>query len=199
MPIAAIRIRSGQYGFGLTTGSRHATINRSAAAFDSCLVWLGIMDHPSDIPDQPRCAHDMRAEDPSQKPKIDDSRRALRILVVDDFVDAADGLAIYLARHGHAVRTAHDGFAALAAAADFAPQVILLDIGLPKLDGYRVAGQIRQQVALQNACLIAVTGYGQAKDMRAAHDAGFDHFLLKPINPAELLAILESLPTAAIE
>src|SRR5947207_14349378 len=153
------------------------------------------MAHSSDSPRQPHCAHDVRAEDPSRKPRDDDARRALRILVVDDFVDAADGLAVYLAKHGHAVRTAHDGLAALAAAADFAPQVILLDIGLPKLDGYRVAGQIRQQVSLQSACLIAVTGFGQTKDRHAAYDAGFNHFLVKPIDPAQLLAILKSLPT----
>src|SRR4051794_8525039 len=116
------------------------------------------MAHTSDNPRQPQRAHDVRADGPSRNPRNDDSRRELRILVVDDFVDAADGLAIYLARHGHLVRTAHDGLAALTAAADFAPQVILLDIGLPKLDGYRVAGQIRQQVALQSVCLIAVTG-----------------------------------------
>jgi|SRR3954471_11814349 DNA-binding response OmpR family regulator len=154
------------------------------------------MDHPSDRPDQPQCAHDMRAEGPSRKPRNDDSRRVLRILVVDDFVDAADGLAIYLAKHGHLVRTAHDGLAALTAAAEFAPQVILLDIGLPKLDGYRVAGQFRQQLSLQSACLIAVTGFGRPEDMRAAYDAGFNHFLVKPIDIAQLLAILNSLMTA---
>src|SRR6476659_8857750 len=115
----------------------------------------------------------MCAQGPSQEPKNDDVRRALRILVVDDFVDAADGLAIYLARHGHLLRKAHDGFAALTAAADFAPQVILLDIGLPRLGGYRVAGQFRQNLSLQSACLIAVTGFGRPEDRRAAYDAGF--------------------------
>jgi len=148
---------------------------------------------PSDGPRESLGAYKARAEGPSLGPKNDDVRRALRILVVDDFVDAADGLAIYLAKHGHLMRTAHDGHAALTAAAEFAPQVILLDIGLPKLDGFRVARQIRQQQSLQSACLIAVTGFGQPEDRRAAYDAGFDHFLVKPIDPTELLAILESL------
>ena len=169
----------------------------SAATLESRLVWQGIMaDLPSDDRRDPLGAHDVRAESPSLDPKNDDARRALRILVVDDFVDAADGLAIYLAKHGHLVRTAHDGLAALTAAAEFAPQVILLDIGLPKLDGFRVAGQIRQQLSLQSACLIAVTGFGRPEDMRLAHEAGFDHFLVKPIDCTRLLAILKSLISA---
>lgn len=152
---------------------------------------------PSDGPQAPLRANDLRAESPSQEPRNDDATRALRILVVDDLVDAADGLAIFLTRHGHMVRKAHDGHAALTAAADFAPQVILLDIGLPRLDGYRVAEQIRQQLSLQSACLIAVTGFGRAEDRRAAYDAGFDHFLLKPADPTQLLAILKSLVVAS--
>jgi len=119
-----------------------------------------------------------------------DARRALRILVVDDLVDAAESLAIYLRMVGHTVRTAYDGLAALAAASQFGPHVILLDIGLPKLDGYRVAEQIRQHAQLQSACLIAVSGYGQAADVEAARTAGFDHHCIKPVEPAALLAIL---------
>jgi DNA-binding response OmpR family regulator len=151
---------------------------------------------PSDGPQDPLRAHDVRAEGPSREPRNDDATRALRILVVDDLVDAADGLAIFLTKHGHMVRKAHDGHAALTAAADFAPQVILLDIGLPRLDGYRVAEQIRQQLSLQSVCLIAVTGFGRAEDMQAAYEAGFDHFLLKPADPTQLLAILQSLVAA---
>src|SRR5205823_1042376 len=172
-------IRAGQYGCGPTRLQCGARMTIPAAAFESRLVWEEIMVHrPSDGPRELLRAHELRAEGPSQEPKNDGESRALRILVVDDCVDAADGLAIYLAKHGHLVRTAHDGLTALTAAADFAPQVILLDIGLPKLDGFRVAGQIRQQLPLQSACLIAVTGFGQPADMRAVYDAGFDHFLL---------------------
>jgi len=152
---------------------------------------------PSDGPPGSLRAHEERAEGPPGEPRNDDATRAFRILVVDDLVDAADGLAIFLTKHGHMVRTAHDGHAALTAAADFAPQVILLDIGLPKLDGYRVAEQIRQELHLQSVCLIAVTGFGRAEDMRSAYDAGFDHFLLKPVDPTQLLAILKSLVAAS--
>src|SRR5262245_59226529 len=152
---------------------------------------------PSDGPQDLLRAHDLRAEGPSREPRNDDATRALRILVVDDLVDAADGLAIYLTKHCHLVRTAHDGHAALTAAADFAPQVILLDIGLPRLDGYHVAEQIRQQMLLQSVCLIAVTGFGRPEDLQAAYDAGFDHFLLKPVDPTQLLAIVKSLVAAS--
>ena len=151
---------------------------------------------PSDGPQDPLRAHEVRAERPAREPRNDDATRALRILVVDDLVDAADGLAIYLAKHGHVARTAHDGHAALMAAVDFTPQVILLDIGLPRLDGYRVAEQIRQQSTLQNVCLIAVTGFCRPEDMQAAYDAGFDHLLLKPVDPTQLLAILKLLAPA---
>lgn len=169
----------------------------SAAVLVSRFAGQAVMaHHSSDDPPESLRAHDVRAETSPGEQRINDGRRALRILVVDDFVDAADGLAIYLTKHGHLVRTAHDGHAALAAAADFAPQVILLDIGLPKLDGYRVAGQIRQQVTLQSACLIAVTGYGRTEDMEAAYNAGFDHFLVKPIDHTDLLAILKALLAA---
>jgi CheY-like chemotaxis protein len=102
-------------------------------------------------------------------------------------------LAIYLRMLGHSVRTAYDGHAALAAASQFAPQVIMLDIGLPKLDGYRVAEQIRQHPQLQSACLIAVSGFGQPADVEAARAAGFDHHFIKPVEPSALLPLLEGI------
>lgn len=148
---------------------------------------------PSGDPPDSHGAQSGRADGPALDPKNDDAGQPLRILVVDDLVDAADGLAIYLARHGHAVRTAHDGHAALATAIAFTPHVILLDIGLPRLDGYRVAEQIRQHLPLQKVCLIAVTGFGQHDDRQAAHFAGFDHFLLKPVDGSRLIALLSGL------
>jgi CheY-like chemotaxis protein len=188
------RSPAGQYGCGPTASGQSEKMACSAAILKSLWMWLGIMVHlPSDGPEDALRAHDVRAKAPSREPRIDDATRALRILVVDDLVDAADGLAIYLTKHGHLVRTAHDGHAALTAAADFAPQVILLDIGLPRLDGYCVAEQIRQQSSLQSVCLIAVTGFCRAEDIQAAYDAGLDHFLLKPVDPTKLLAVLKSL------
>src|SRR5438105_2783998 len=119
------------------------------------------IDPPSG-PGEPSRAPARRATSSRPDSMGDNARRALRILVVDDLVDAAECLAVYLRMLGHTVRTAYDGPTAIAAASQFAPHVILLDIGLPKLNGYRVAEQIRQHRELQKACLIAVSGYGQA-------------------------------------
>src|SRR5438309_157047 len=103
---------------------------------------------PSDDPQDALRAHQAHTDGPALDPKNDDAGRALRILIVDDFVDAAESLAMLLALHGHVVRTAHDGIAAIATAREFSPHVILLDIGLPRLDGYCVAEQIRQKPML---------------------------------------------------
>ena len=118
---------------------------------------------------------------PSSGEEIDEPVRAgLRILVTDDNVDAAEALELLLIALGHNVLTAHDGPSALKAALDFHPDVVLLDIGLPGMDGYAVARAIRQKAILKDAVLIAVTGYGQEADRQRAKEAGFDHFLMKP-------------------
>jgi len=124
---------------------------------------------------------------------------SLRVLVVDDNVDAAESLGLLLKASGHDVRTAYDGSKVLEAALDYRPNVVLLDIGLPGMNGYEVAKQIRQQPALKNSVLVAMTGYGQESDRKSSHEAGFDHHLVKPADFAKLLQILaavsESLPT----
>ena len=119
-----------------------------------------------------------------------ESRR--RILVVDDNRDSADSLGMLLRTLGNEVRMAHDGLEAVAVAAAFQPDVVLLDIGLPKLNGYDVARRIRDQRG-KGVVLIAVTGWGQAEDRRLSREAGFDHHLTKPIN----LGALQKLLTAA--
>ncbi len=113
-----------------------------------------------------------------------------RILVVDDSVDAADSLAMLLALDGYDVRTANDGIAAIAAAQDFCPDVMLMDIGLPGADGYTVAERIKRDPALDHVVLIAMTGYGQAEDRERSRAAGFRQHLVKPIDPHALQAIL---------
>jgi signal transduction histidine kinase len=113
-----------------------------------------------------------------------------RILVVDDNVDAASTLGMLLRLDGHEVRLAHDGVAALAVAEQFAPEVVLLDIGLPKLDGYEVARRLREQPGGEDALLIAISGYGQEEDRRRAQQAGFDHHLTKPVDFAVLRSVL---------
>jgi two-component system CheB/CheR fusion protein len=113
-----------------------------------------------------------------------------RILVVDDHVDAAEMLAKLLQLEGHDVRTVHDGTAALEAAQKYQPEVILLDIGLPGMNGYEVARQLRQQPAMANVLLVAVTGYGQEDDRRRSKMAGFDYHLVKPLTPNSLEHLL---------
>ena len=107
---------------------------------------------------------------------------ALRVLVVDDNVDAAMALELLLQQSGHSVRLAHTGPTGLAAALDFRPDVMLLDIGLPELDGWKVAKRIRQQPILKDMMLIAMTGYGQNTDRQRSENAGFDHHFVKPVD-----------------
>ena len=113
-----------------------------------------------------------------------------RILVVDDNADSAQGTAKILTRQGHDVRIVYDGPSALAAAREHRPRYVLLDIGLPGMDGYEVAARLRQEEALKGSTLIAVSGYGQDSDRRRSREAGFDQHLVKPVDPAELLALL---------
>jgi two-component system CheB/CheR fusion protein len=105
-----------------------------------------------------------------------------RVLVVDDNVDGADSLAILLRLDGHEVSLAHDGLAALDLAEAFRPEVILLDIGLPGMDGYEVAKRLRTRHETKNTVLVAVTGYGRDEDRSRSRDAGFDHHLVKPVS-----------------
>jgi CheY-like chemotaxis protein len=115
---------------------------------------------------------------------------SVRVLVVDDNIDTAGSLEMLLRESGHDVRTAHDGPAALEAARDYRPNVVLLDIGLPGLDGYEVAQRMRQQSVLQNVVLVAMTGYGQESDRQRAQEAGFDHHLVKPARFEQIQEIL---------
>jgi len=118
---------------------------------------------------------------------------ACRVLVVDDNVDSADGLAMILRLEGHEVRTANDGLSAVAAAEEFEPQLILLDIGLPGVDGYEAARRIRLLPKGQGVRLVALTGWGQREDRRRSREAGFDRHLVKPLEPAQLEKIVSEI------
>ncbi len=122
-------------------------------------------------------------------PAIPPPRTGTRILVVDDNVDTAAGLSRLLARRGYVVELAHDGPTALEKARIFAPAVVLLDIGLPGMDGYQVAGCLRADPATAGAVILALSGYGQAEDRTRSRAAGFDHHLVKPID----FGVLETL------
>jgi PAS domain S-box-containing protein len=113
-----------------------------------------------------------------------------RILVVDDYADAAESLTLLLQAEGHEVETADCGLKALERAQAFRPQVVLLDIGLPDLDGYEVARRLRALPETHDAVLVALTGYGQIEDRERSRSAGFNHHLLKPVNFEKLSALL---------
>jgi two-component system CheB/CheR fusion protein len=113
----------------------------------------------------------------------------LRVLVVDDNVDAAQAMKHVLKLSGHRVTLAHDGPGALAAAAAEPPELVLLDIGLPGMDGYAVAARLRE-AGHDRAALVAITGYGQEEDLRRSTAAGFDHHLVKPVDGAVLRKII---------
>jgi PAS domain S-box-containing protein len=109
-----------------------------------------------------------------------------RVLVVDDNHDAADSLAMLLRLAEQNVRVAYDGSTSLAQAQEFQPELIFLDIGMPGMDGYEVARQLRQLPGLENAVLVAVTGWGQEEDRRRSLEAGFDGHMVKPAEPRNL-------------
>lgn len=114
----------------------------------------------------------------------------LRVLVVDDNRDIADALAALLDLQGCHVRVAHHGEEGLEAALEFQPDVVFLDIGLPGIDGYEVARQLRSRSEGQQLTLVALTGYGQASDRQKSAEAGFDHHLVKPARLDQIREIL---------
>ena len=116
-----------------------------------------------------------------------------RILVVDDNEDGARSLGLLLDMAGHTTRLAHDGLQAMQAAEVFRPDLILLDIGLPEIDGYEVCRRIRRTPWGRDVALVAVTGWGQDEDQRKSREAGFDHHLVKPLRYDSLTAVLETL------
>ena len=113
-----------------------------------------------------------------------------RILVVEDNRDAADSLRLLLELSGHEVAVAYSGHDGLQAAEQYQPDVVLCDIGLPGLDGYGVARQLRDNPTTAKARLIAVTAYGEDEDRRRSHEAGFEQHLVKPVDPAALHRVL---------
>jgi len=115
---------------------------------------------------------------------------ARRILVVDDNVDVVETTTMLLSLSGHEVLSAKDGLQALHAATQFRPEVVLLDIGLPLMDGYEVARRLRQMPQMAGALLIALTGYGQQGDRQRGKDAGFDGHMLKPVDPHALAKMI---------
>jgi len=137
----------------------------------------------------------MAIEEPRREPPAvaaAGATRGMKILVVDDNRDAADTCAMVLDLSGYRVQTAYSGHAALELGAKFQPHALVLDIGLPDFDGYKLAAQVRASSWGRDAILVAVTGWGQEEDRRRAFEAGFDHHLAKPIAAEQLESVLQS-------
>jgi signal transduction histidine kinase/ActR/RegA family two-component response regulator len=161
-------------------GSVHARSDGlgQGSEFSICLPGVGQL---------PAAAPDPAAEIPAQTVPDNGS---LRVLVVDDNADAAQMLAALLEVQGHAVSVEYDGRGALARARSEHPDVLLLDIGLPDMDGYELARRLRAQPENAGATLVALTGYGQSQDRQEARQAGFDHYLVKPADLNEVNDVL---------
>lgn len=144
----------------------------------------------------PAIAAPTAATVPSSFPSDQSRGRALRILVVDDNVDATTTLAVLSRARGHEVRETHDGPTAVEVAREYRPNLILLDIGLPGMNGFEVAKKVREELELGKVVLVAMTGYGQEADKMRSQEVGFDHHLMKPANFDQVTPILESISVA---
>jgi signal transduction histidine kinase/ActR/RegA family two-component response regulator len=135
--------------------------------------------------DLPSAASEARAPEPDAAPQ-----GGHRVLVVDDNVDAAETLAMMLELLGQRTCQVHDGNAALAAAREFKPELVFMDIGLPGLSGHDVVARMRKELGMTDAYIVALSGYGTEEDRRRSFHAGFDSHLVKPLDPAALPGIL---------
>jgi DNA-binding response OmpR family regulator len=130
------------------------------------------------------------AQQPGSTPAPAPVPTPLRVLVVEDDADTAESYAILLRLWGHDVHTVLSGAGAVAAALTYRPDIVLLDIGLPGIDGYQVARHLRGHAGLREPALIAVTGYSHEAERRHGREAGFDLHLVKPVPPEELRVVL---------
>jgi signal transduction histidine kinase/ActR/RegA family two-component response regulator len=155
-----------------------------------------LSDVPADSPPAPKADRTVPTRSASREQAACEPSR--RVLVVDDNVSSAQSLAMVLKLEGYDVQVAHDGAVVIEAARRFRPEVVLMDIGLPNVDGYQLAARLRreQDLGAGIALLVAVTGYAEDEARRRSREAGFDHHLVKPIDPDALLALLSSLEWA---
>jgi PAS domain S-box-containing protein len=186
---ASLDRSQGGLGIGLTLvknlvelhGGRVAAHSGGPDRGSEFVVRLPVRSRGSDASDGPRA-----------RPATEGRR--MHVLVVDDSRDAAQSIKILLEIAGHDVRLAHDGLDALAAYRSYRPDVVLLDVGLPRMSGYDVARQIRSEQGERRPTIIAVSGYGQDEDKRRAQEAGFDFHMTKPVDPPKLIAVIASAP-----
>lgn len=179
----------GGLGVGLTLAQRIVTLHGGTIAVTSAGTGQGceVCIHLPLLGEPPPAAAAAPARDPAR------SASCHRVLVADDNVDAADSLALVLQLMGHEARTAHDGREAVEVAAAFEPELILLDIGMPVLNGYDACRLIREHPSGRTAVIVALTGWGQDQHKDASRAAGFDRHLVKPIEPTVLTQLLADL------
>jgi len=137
-----------------------------------------------------------RSAQPSVQPSAEDAverSTPQRILIADDNADSAESMGMLLRLMGNDVRIAADGLEAVEQAATFQPDIVLMDIGMPRLDGYEAARRIRKQAWSRDTLLVAVTGWGPSDDSEEATAAGFDRHFTKPLDPAELRRLVSSI------
>jgi len=162
-------------------GGKVAALSRGLGYGSTFRLWLPLIERSAEL----------SADAAQHKPL------PRRVLIADDNVDAADSLAAVLELDGHVTRAVYSAQEALEQAVAFTPDIILLDIGLPEMDGYEVARRIRATQRLDQVKLVALTGYGQVEDLRRAQEAGFDDHLVKPVDFETLSRCLGGLPTGA--
>ena len=178
----------GGLGIGLTLVKRLVEMHGGTVAADSTGLGTGstfVLRLPA-VVDSSHCPQ------PQAEGHAHMSSPSLRILVVDDNRDAADSLAMLLRATGNDIRTAYDGLEAVQVASEFRPEVVLLDIGLPKIDGHEVAQRIRKEPWGRQMRLIAVTGWSDETDRARSRASGFDHHLVKPLDTGHLAQLLGS-------
>lgn len=189
----ALKRSRGGLGIGLTFTRRLIELHGGAVTAQSLGLGQGsdfLVQLPLADP-QPAARAD---EAPVQKqPDTAVANRPLRIPIADDNVDSADTLACLMEVLGHTVCQVHDGAAAVAKVTEFDPQPVLLDIGMPKLNGYETCRQIRALPGGSQRTVVAITGWGQPGDRQRSQEAGFDRHLVKPLDPAELQQVITTM------
>ena len=180
--------RQGGLGIGLTIAKRLVDMHGGTIEAHSD----GLGKGSEFIVRLPMLASVVRTSRPATAGIADTEAKKCRVLVADDNMDAAISLSRMLSLLHYETRAAYDGLQAVQTAGEFLPDVVLLDIGMPKLSGYDVARRIREAPWGKDMVLIAVTGWGQAKDKTRAREAGFKHHLIKPVDPSALAQLLAS-------
>jgi two-component system CheB/CheR fusion protein len=182
----------GGLGIGLTLVRSLAEMHGGTADAASDGVGCG-SEFTIRLPRAEQATKDVKGQDRQR------SRRSRRILIVDDNHDAASTLALVLSFYDHVTKVAHNGSDAISETEQFKPEIVLLDIGLPEMDGYEVARRIRQLRQAREILLIAITGYGQPNDRIRSQEAGFDHHLVKPVDIPQLLRLCSEPRKAAAQ